>query len=53
MFFFNLLLSEKVDLDIDIINNITSIFVSPLRMRKDTLIIGDMQLIDQHFHHLL
>lgn len=51
MFFLDLFLCVKVDLDIDVINNITSIFIGPLRMWKYAFVVGDMKLIDQDLHY--
>lgn len=51
MLFLDLFLCVKVDLDVDVIDNITSVFVGPLRMRKDAFVVGYMKLIDQDLHY--
>ena len=53
MLFFDLLFCVKIYFDIDVINDIASVLIVPLRMRKNASIVRDMELIDQYLNYFL
>ena len=53
MLFFDLLFCVKIYFDIDVINDITSVLIVPLRMRKNASVVRDMELIDQYLNYFL
>lgn len=53
MLFVDLLLAEKVYFDLNIVYDVTGVVWVPLLLRKYSLLVGNVELIDQNFHYFL